>query len=290
MTITQLKTFLAILESGSFTEASKRLGLTQPAVSHAITALEQELEIPLLQRNKIPVVTTLAGQKILSHARGILSGVEHIHQIAMATRGVTAGTLKIGSIPSASARLLPRPLRLFQDKYPSVTIRVFEGSDEEVEVWIRERVVDLGIIALPQDHCEFEPLEEDAWVAVVPPKHRFVKDQNLSLKQIASEPFIMSDGGCKPSVIALFARSNLSPQVKFQVRDITTLLAMVEEGLGVSIIPALSLPVTRTWQNVRVVPLQPAVHRRLALVAPDFSQLSPVAKLFLGHMKQSQKN
>src|SRR5437868_7498304 len=142
-----LRVLLAIVEFGGFTEAARRLGISQSGVSQAMRTLEKNLGGILIDRKGAGL--TELGEKVIEHARHVAAHVEAIRQEASAAAGVKTGRLRIATIQSYGARLLPDVLRRFQRRYPRVEVILLEGSDQEVHHWVRSRVVELGISSLP---------------------------------------------------------------------------------------------------------------------------------------------
>src|SRR5712691_10765452 len=121
MNFSQLQCFVAIADTGSFTEAAYSIDLTQSAVSHALSSLERELGVTLLERNHTGVVAlTSVGQKLLPHVRALLAQAETIRQEAKAARGLAKVKLRLGSIPPVSPRLFAGVLTHFQQQYPDI--------------------------------------------------------------------------------------------------------------------------------------------------------------------------
>lgn len=284
MTLTQLQIFASIIETGSFTRTSEVVGLTQPAVSHALAGLEAELGVPLVHRTRTGPVLTKAAEKILPQVREILACSEAIRQEASAAKGKkTTGTLKLGSFPSASTRFLPSVLKDFQERYPKINITLFEGTDEEVKSWIESHVVDVGVVTLPAEGLDTTPIGSDEWLVVMPEGHRLSNQDSVTLKQVAAESLLMSKGGCEPLIVGLFANARLKPQIRFGVKEISTLLAMVSEGLGISIVPEWSLP--SELSGIKALPLSPRAYRQLGLAIPSAELASRATKLFLEQSK-----
>lgn len=284
MTLAQLQTFVTIVEVGSFTRASEALGMTQSAVSHAMASLEAELGLPLLQRERTGLSLTEAGQRVLLQAREMLRRAEAIRQEAAAAGGVEVGKLLLGSLPSVSTRFLPGVLRRFRQQYPNIEVNLFEGTDQEVRTWIENRTIDLGVVTLPTDGLDVVPIACDEWLAVVPAAHPLAAKRAVGLAQLAQDPFLMSKAGCEPFLRALFRKANVTPQIPFGVREIPTLLAMIQEEIGVSIVPEWSLP--SELPRIKTLHLRPCVYRHVALAVPSLALASPAVNRFLEQAEQ----
>lgn len=285
MTLAQLQTLVMVIEMGSFTTASEVLGMTQSAVSHAIASLETELGVTLLLRERAGLSLTDVGQRVILQAREMLARAEAIRQEAAAARGLQAGKLRLGSFPSISARFLPGALRLFRQSYPKIELVLLEGTDQEVRAWIEARMVDIGVVTLPTEGVDVTPIAHDELLVVVPQTHPPRKKSSVRIESLAREPFIWSTGGCGPLIKALFDKAQVVPQIQLEVREMTAILAMVREGMGISIIPEMALP-TQLPPGIKTLHLQPTTWRHLALAVPSRETISPATKMFLQQAEQ----
>ncbi len=284
MTLFQLHVFLAVVESGSFTKAGERIGLSQSGVSHTIAALEEDLGISLLHRSRSGIKLTEAGERIVTHVRTVLQQTEQIKQVAAQAAGLQIGTIRIGTFPSVSAKLLPGILRTYRSRYPGVEISLFEGSYPEIEEWIRAGVVDVGFTPFPVEELDAVVLAEDPLKVVLPAQHPLSEQPFLQLEQLAEEPFIMPMAGCERLVGEAFRGKGLNPDIQFEVADTSTILAMVEAGIGVTVVPELTLP--RNLPNVKVVELVPQVLRRIGLAVRSQDQSPPAVKAFIAEAQK----
>ncbi|MFF0869797.1 LysR family transcriptional regulator substrate-binding protein [Nonomuraea sp. NPDC003560] len=202
----------------------------------------------------------------------ILTQAEALEQEVAAIRGQERGSLRVGVIPSANARLLPPLLRRFAEAHPRVRLAVMEGSDHEVLEWLETGVADIatvsaaaGEVSLPAGSVA-RPLATDRMLAVLPSGHELSVRPSLPVAELARHPFIMSTGGCEPLITAIARAAGASLTCHYRVRDTNSILAMVAEGLGLSIVPELSLPAHLS--GVHAIPLEPAVARTILLALP----------------------
>jgi DNA-binding transcriptional LysR family regulator len=281
ITFTQLRTLLAVVDQGGFTAAAEQLGMTQPAVSRAIHVLEAELGTPLLARGRDGVTLTEAGRRALGHARAALGEHDRLRADVAATAGRVTGTLRLASIPSATARLMPARLRTFTTRYPRVTVRLFEGTDQEVRRWLEQGAAEVAVVTLPTTGTRLEtrPLAQDELVAVLPAGHQLAVRPSVPLAALGSEPFVLSTGGCQPLIIAAARSAGARLNLAFEARETATVLAMVAAGLGVSVVPTLSLPTEADAIVAR--PLDPPTPRRLGLAVRSLAEAGPAARAFL---------
>lgn len=283
MTLTQLEIFITVVETGHFTRAAEQLYMTQSAVSHAIASLERELGVVLLQRERAGVTLTTVGEQVLLHARSIVEHVECIQQETAQARGVKTGKLRIGSFPSVSKGIFPPLLGSFRRTYPGIEVTLLEGTDQEVYGWLVSCVVDVAVVTLPTAGVETIPLATDEMVAVLPVDHVLAQNTAIQVERLATDPFILSKAGCEPLIQTIFAHVGVTPHVAFEASDPAAVLAMVQEGLGVTIMPRLSL--SEAPLHASVLALDPPTSRQLGLAVRSRTALSPATKAFLRHIE-----
>ncbi|MFI6532923.1 LysR family transcriptional regulator [Nonomuraea sp. NPDC050547] len=267
MTFTQLRILQAVARTGNMTRAAEELAITQSAVSHALRTLESELGVALLVRGNHGVSLTATGRAVCRRATLILTQVEALEQEVAGVR--ESGSLRVGTIPSANVRLLPPILRRFEDACPRVRLTVMEGSDHEVLEWLETGAADVVTVSagipLPAGTTT-RTLATDRMLAILPSGHDLAVRDSVTMAELARRPFIMSTGGCEPLITKVAQAAEVSLRCHYRVRDTNSILAMVAEGLGVSIIPELSLPAHSP--GVHAVPLDPPAGRTVLLALP----------------------
>jgi DNA-binding transcriptional LysR family regulator len=279
MTLAQLRALIAVVDSGSFSKAADLLDVTQSGVSHAVAALEKELGAALVERARTRVSPTECGVRVLVHAREMLAREEHIRQQAKLSHGVQTGRVRLGSVPSVSSRLLPGLVGSLARRHPSLEVVLFEGTDEEVVEWLHARAIDVGVVTLPCKAFDTADLISDDMLVIIPAAHRLARRLRVRLRDVASEPFIMSKGGCEPLIRRVFRAARLSLRIRYEVREMATILGMVKEGLGITIVPALALP--EHLPGIAVLPVAPPVRRRLALAVRRREAPLPAVETFI---------
>lgn len=287
LTLVHLRVLVAIVDEGGFTAAAKRLGLTQSGVSQAIQTMEDALGAVLLARRRDRVEPTEIGGRVLVDARAALRSVERIHENCASWTGLDRGSLRLGSVVSAAAHVLPEALRLFRTRYPNIAVTLLEGSDAEVRDWTVGDAVDVGFTATLAPELEGEVIAEDDFLVVASSRHRRALGSTPSLKEVSRHAFIMSAAGCEPAIRALFANAACEPDVAFRVRDMAALLEMVRQGLGLTIVPALSLPKEKT--GLCILELKPRQRRKLFLATRRQSPLSPAVEAFAETLRSSRQ-
>jgi DNA-binding transcriptional LysR family regulator len=284
ITLVQLRALVAVVDHGGFTAAARHLRITQSGISQALATLESTLDVPLVTRDRTGVSVTHVGETILTHARAALAEIESIRQHAAQAAGLECGTVRIASVGSAAARLLPPVLRTFRRRHPAIDVVLLEGTDQEVIAWIRSRVADVGFAgagAADVTGLTTDVVVEDELLLIVPAAHRLAHRERVRLTELRDEPFLMSAGGCEPIIRAAADRARVELSVRMVVRDIGALIALVNEGCGVTLLPELAASVRG---RVRVVRLEPSVRRQLLMLTHGAA--TPATQAFLDEFRR----
>jgi DNA-binding transcriptional LysR family regulator len=287
MTLFQLEVFLKVIEAGSFTKAGEEIGLSQSAVSQAVAALESELNIKLVNRHKRGVSLTKVGERIILLVRDLIVIKTKIINEAAGISGMETGTIKIGSISSMSAKLLPGMISSFKKRFPGIEVILYEGSYEEVKNWIKRSIVDVGLVMEEKHEFDYIPLLQDKMVVFVPENHSLNNQSFIHLDEIAKEAFIMPKE-CKHPLQAIFREQAITPNIQFEVSDIATIIAMVQEGVGNTILPEMAIPATMTKVNASY--LNPQVYQNVGLEVRTTEYMSPELTAFIHVAQDFTKN
>ncbi|MFK8883516.1 LysR family transcriptional regulator [Bacillus velezensis] len=282
MTITQLRVFVQIAETGSFTKAGQALNMTQPAVSHAISALESELGIKLIvreRRNGVRLTDT--GGKILVHIREVLKGIEKAEQLAAAERGLEQGTIHIGTFPAASAYFIPKLISVFKKRYPKLELVLHEGTADEVKEWLQSRMIDAGILLFPTEDMDYFLLKKDKMAAVMHKDHPLAARSTVTIKDLDGEPMVVCEGGYTSPFAGLFKQAGAELCAAFTVFNVSTSINMVREGLGMAILSDMSMAGNPLPEEVVIKEFTPDVFREVQLAVPSMKDASLAAKLFI---------
>jgi DNA-binding transcriptional LysR family regulator len=286
MNFSQLQCFVTLAEQGSFTEAAYTVNLTQSAVSHALAALESELGVTLLERNRKGVVAlTNVGQKIIPHVRALLAQAEIIEQEAQASRGLAVGKLRLGSILSLCPGVLAGVLTSFQRQYPDIEVVLFEGTALEVYEWVSSGVIDVGFALHPTIHpakgMESTLITTDELCVLVPPGHRLHARGVVTPAELRGEDFIMAKAGCALQMMELAGLEvgRGGPHIRYQASDSATILAMVREGIGITLQPRMMFP--KKLDGVVALSFDPPQRLEIGIGIRSQEMASPGARLFV---------
>lgn len=262
MTLAQLQALAAVVELGSLTAAAERLSRSQSAISHALTELEDITEVKLLLRDRQPVVLTAAGERLWPYVQNVVREAQTLRQQFSLSRGKLEGRLVVASLPSVSLAFVVPALEALKAAHKGVTAVLLEGTDAEVEGWLDDGTADVGVVAGTKTFANNLPLLDEDFVAVAA-DGMFDGRKSVSAKLLSAMPFVFSKAGCGPVIGDYFARNGASLRAAFNVVEMRTILSMAEAGMGVSIVPRITLTYTRF--GGRVLELSPRLRRSVRL-------------------------
>jgi DNA-binding transcriptional LysR family regulator len=246
MEIRQLRAFVAIAELGTFTAAALRVHVTQAAISMQIRQLENELNARLFVRAPRRVMLTEAGEQLLHRARQILrdhdAALEEIAELAGAERG----RLRIGSASAmVTTDILPNLLKEVRKQHAGAEVSVVSGTSEALVQQILAGEVDLAFVSLPVEArgINTERLSEDQLVAIASPRHKLAKQRTISAYTLAGEKLILGErgGNTRRLIDQFFAQAGVTLQVSMELSRQAAIRRMVEEDMGVGIVPLQSV-------------------------------------------------
>lgn len=278
---------VAIVDKGSFTSGARDLRISQSSLSHAIIDLENELGASLFIRDRRGAHLTDIGRRVLPHARQALSNLDSIRAEADASRGVLSGRVRIGSIPSTSVNFVPKVIAHFTRQYPKVEVVLLEEPSQgmqQLAEWLRTDTIDLAIVELPIHVLKGTPLMRDELYAIVSKTSPLAKRRQLSVADLVKEPFIMSRYSSERLIHAAYAQRNLVPLVRFEVQDLGTLVSMVRERLGVSIIPRVAFSATPS--GVALIPISPRLRREVGFALKLPGDSPPAVSAFVQKLQE----
>lgn len=276
MNLSQLEVLVAIVETGSLSEAAEVVGLTQSAVSYSLSKLEAELGVSLLERGRQGVALTRVGEEVLQHARHILAQIEIIRQKTARERGLAIGKLRFGCVPTIPARLLTGVMRDFQHRYPEIEQVVFEGTPQELIDWLARGIIDIGTVLEPAGYALGKPFAHTELCVITANAHPFARQKHVSITGMADETLIgpRAEYGILRSAV-VFSEIVL-PRARHEVSTRGTIVAMVRENMGISIIPQMLIE--ETLEGISILPFDPPQFMDVYLAA---QAASPAAEAFL---------
>lgn len=272
--------FCAVVEQGSFTKAAAQLGYSQSAVSQAVRSLEGEIGASLVDRQAKGLKLTPDGAAYYPYIRSVVGAERALEQKRREMEGLENSTVRMGTFTSVSRTLLPPLMKGFKETYPDVSFVLRQGDYPAIASWINESSVDLGFVnsAWGNIPLETKELYQEKLVAVLPPDHHLAGQQEVTLAQLAKEPFILLDEGERSVVLEGFSRLGLTPGIAYEVCDDYTILAMVRLGLGVSMIYQRTLQGFE--QGLALRPVADGPGRTIALAWRSWSTVPYAARRF----------
>ncbi|GHJ42395.1 LysR family transcriptional regulator [Streptomyces sp. TS71-3] len=289
MELRHLQHFVAVAEDQHFTRAAERLMVSQSGLSASIRALERELGAPLFVRTTRHVTLTEAGRALLGEAERVLAGVRAAQEAVAAVQGVLRGRLALGTEQCIAGVRVPRLLAAFRERHPEVDIRLRQaGSGLLVEEVAAGRLdlafaVTSGELAGP---VRAVPLAREPMVLLCHPEHRLAAhtDEVADLGKLDEEAFVdfHPDWGPRRTTDAAFAAAGMHRTVTLEVNDVHGLLELVQEGLGIAVVPRHFSRKSQA-SGLAVVPLGVAAGINYATVAvlPQEAATSPAARVLM---------
>ncbi len=277
-----LSTFLAVAENASFGKAAEQLHLSLPAVSMQIKQMEQRLGVALFHRTTRKVALTAEGEHLLVSTRKAMAELDaalaRLEQVAQAQHG----HLSFACVPTVAGTTLPPLLVAFAQLYPGVTVRVRELAQPELLQSVRRREVDFGIGLAPERPGELDAraLFDDPYVAVVPAGHPAAGKASITLRELARMRLLaLGTSQFRRDLQDALDREGLAPDMGYEFTHVATVVAMIEAGLGVGILPGLAVPERPTLHRLRIV--RPAMRRTIAILSLRGHAPSPAAARFV---------
>lgn len=279
VSLKKYEAFVRTVDLGSLTKAAQDLGSTQSRISHILNDLETEYGFRLMRRSRGGIELTEAGRLVLPKMREILRREQDLSECIDEIHSANAGTVRLGVFTSVAVHWLPGMIRRFQAAHPGAKLEMRSGDYHDVDQWLREGSVDIGFVTLPgPEGMQIIPLAEDPLVAILPKDHRLAKLDKIPTRELAGDPFISLLQSSAHDIHRALDNAGIHPDIKFTTKDDYAILAMVEQGLGISIVP--SLLIRGRAQNLTVRPLVPQASRTIALAIPQGEAL-PVVNAFV---------
>ncbi|HEY8489684.1 MAG TPA: LysR family transcriptional regulator [Dehalococcoidia bacterium] len=271
MELGQLEAFVQVAAHRSFSKAAEALFLTQPSVTARIQALEKELGEELFERSGRSVRLTDSGAAFLPYAERALQLIQEGRDALEALRNAELGHLRLGAALTVSTYVLPRILRAFRSQYPGVEVTVSTGRSDQVLEMVLADEVHLGLVrALVHPEVETVPLYDDEVVLITGANHPFAAARSVTMEELGEQPLILYDRGSTYYDLTQSAFRDAGVVLK-QAMELETLEAakkMVEEGLGVALLPRVAVERELRLGILTEVPLAdaPEMRRSITLI------------------------
>jgi DNA-binding transcriptional LysR family regulator len=258
MELRQLEHFVAVAEERHFGRAATRVHIVPSGLSTSIRSLERELATTLFVRSTRRVELTEAGRAFLPEARASLAAARRAREAVGAVEGLLRGTLRIGIMPILDPVDLPALLRRFRDEHPHVEIRLRHLASAVLVDEVRSGGLDLAFVSVPKHDLEgvhATPLADEPMVLACARDHPLAARDAVALRQLKDETFVEfpPDWGARIAADSAFAAARISRRIAFELNEVSTLLDLVANGLGVAVVPRW---VANYERPVALVPLR----------------------------------
>jgi LysR family transcriptional regulator, hydrogen peroxide-inducible genes activator len=284
MSLTELKFIVAVAQERNFRRAAEKCFVSQPALSLAIKKLEEELNVIIFERSRTEVSMTEIGEKIVEQASKVLEETAYIKQLAELGKNQLKGTLKLGMIHSVGPYLLPEIIPILRNTAPDMPLEVEENLTANLEVQLRNGVIDMAIIALPFDipGLQYRVLYDEEFDVVVPSDHHWAKRKHIKAEELSDEKVLLLNSGHCFSNQVTQACPELSRKGEvLQGNSLETIRNMVASNLGISVLPCSATAERYNNPLIKVIPFaSPAPTRRIAIAwRKSFMRLEAIEKI-----------
>lgn len=288
-TLRQLRTFVAVAKQGGFSQAGQAIGLSQSAVSHSIKELEAEMGIRLLDRTTREVILTEAGQQLASRMERLLEELNTTLLDIRTWGEQRSGTVRIAASQTISAHLMPQCLAASQQSYPEIKVILHDRVQQWVLQSVRNGEVDFGIVIGPLAEADFDgqPILDEPFLLLCRNDDALTSTARPQWSMLAGRTLVLQDyaSGSRLLIDAALRQQGIEVDVAQAVGHPATLFPMVEAGIGISILPALALPLP-AGRPLTVRRLYPEIERSLVLIKRKNRSLAPAAEAIWQQVRQ----
>lgn len=284
--IGHLRALVALADEGTFTAAADSLGLAQSSLSRSVSEAERRLRVPLFVRTTRHVAPTTDGEAVVAIARSVVqdfdTGLAHVQGYLTGTRG----SLRIATLPSLAATLLPPFVMTLRNAHPDVAVTVEDRLSEGVLQGVRNGAVDLAITArgpAQPRHSEVLPLATDDFFLAVPPEDALAERTEMPWAELTDRPLVGFAGSTsiRQLVDQALGQHDVVPGSLIEAQNVGSVAGLVAGGLGVAAVPGFVLPLLE-FAHLRYVPLVPTVSRSIVMLRDARRPVTPAVRTWLG--------
>jgi len=291
MEMAQLEYFSRVVQEKSFSKAAARVFRTQPAVSIAIRRLEEEIGLPLLERNQKAPVLTEAGQVVYDYAQRILGLRDEVTEAIRTLESLKSGRVRVGANESTSLYLLPELILAYREQHPNVKVEIFRHVSSRLSRELLERNIDIALMAFEPVDRELEafPVLKDELVLIMSPTHALAGRSSVKIKELGNERFVAHNvnSGSRFKVIEAFATQHTPLNITLELDTIETIKRFVQQRVGVAFVPRMCVREELERGALVTVPVRGLTHNRTLWAAHRRGvHLSPAASAFLNLLRK----
>ena len=272
--------FCKVIECGSFTKVAEEISYSQSAISQSVKSLEQELGTTLVTREKGGIRLTRDGQGYFPYLQEIYNAEQSLERKYSEMQGLENSLIRIGTYTSISRYYLPLVMKAFKEKYPTVKFELHQGDYQDIIQQVKNRQVDFGFTTpSAASGLPIKTFYKQELVAILPADHPLADKKTVTLADLAAEPFIIDDEGKFSLPLHFFSEAGLTPNIEFHLYDNNSIIIMVEQGLGVSIIDRVFL--ANTSANIVIREIEEKPTRLLSACWHNWDTMPIAARKFL---------
>lgn len=283
MTLFSYEIFDAVARQGSFNKAAQQLHLTPSAISHAIAVMEEELGFALFNRNKSGVTMTSYGASLYPSIRAVLNSDEALKQSVARLNGLEKGKVKLAAFNSVCACLLPGILKSFKAQYPQIEVEVYQGTYEDVKDWLRNGQTDIAFLSSGcREEFVLTELFTEPLRCVVPKGWPAPPDGVVTPELMNGQDFVVQGDATDAEMRQFLKKYKISTERRCHVLDDLSNLAMVEAGMGISIMPEMLLKTCTS--EVDIYPIRPEENRVVGITSQRPGAMAPAVEQMFHHI------
>ena len=285
MSLSQYEALLKAVETGTMTQAAEELGYTQSGLTRALSSLEEQWGIRLLNRGRGGVQLTPEGQLLLPCISTVLNDQRRLAERVGEINGLREGLIRIGTFNSVSAQWLPGMIKKFQSDYPGIRFELLHGTDTQIVGWVADGRVDVGFVAYPtRPELDADFLYRDPIVGIFADDDPLAELQTLPITMLQELPYIALNEGVEDEITAILDQNHIELDARFVESDDHAVIAMVEQGLGTSLMSMMMLQ--GFDRRITAIPLDPPGYRELGIACRSRRLLSAAASKFYDYACQ----
>ena len=287
MNTQKIRILLTAIDKGSLTKAGQTLGYTQSYLTQIMKAFEDEVGFHLLVKTNRGVEPTEEAKALLPAMRRIIESEEQFEQEIAELQGLHRGTIRIGTYVSTSVYWVPQIIEYFQSNYPQVVFQIEELGHDEMIDGLADGSLDIALMSYPGDKTsiDFIPVLEDPMLIAFPPGHELSRYERVPVGKLKDYPFIMTYKSYDKDPHRIIEDAGFTPEVRYYSRDDFAVLSMVQRGLGLAILPELTINEFPGDYETR--PLDPEAHRTLGIGIRSFEYAGPLARFVIRYIMKN---
>lgn len=288
MNLNHLHYFRVLAKTEHYTQAAKELSITQPSLSHAISALERDLGTYLFEKQGRNVRLTKYGRFFLEYVDNALDQLDIGEKKLRNLTSSSSGAIDLGFIYTLGAHVMPNLIKDFlnNEQYKNISFSLFQGTTKNIIAGLKNEKFDLGFCSIVENEPEvdFIPILEEELVLIVSHNHELASLDSIDLKDMENYPFIFfnKESGIRPLIDSLFNKVNVTPKVICEVEEDSAVLGLVSVNYGIAIIPNISLIKSFDVKILRIT--NPIIKRYIYLAYMKNKYISPSANQFRNYI------